>query len=186
MSYSVCKNPNPMHLNEFSHEQANKMLEKQIEKEINKAKEKKKCGFTDFHQVNNAHKNKRVKMIMENHIAAAIFEFLASAMDDYNAVVCSYTVLQEALGMSKATIQRAVAYLKDNDFVYVAKSGTTNVYILNPELVWNSWGTNREYCKFPANVIISQTENKELQIKTTKEKKLIIKESKPQPEKTSS
>jgi hypothetical protein len=79
-------------------------------------------------------------------------------MDKYNAVVCSYKVFQEALGMSKATIQRSVAYLKEHGFLYVYKTGASNVYVANKELVWNSWGNNVQYCEFPANVVLSASE----------------------------
>lgn len=82
-------------------------------------------------------------------------------MDKYNAVVCSYKVLQEALGISSATITRAVKYLKDNGFISVYKTGTSNVYIANPNLVWNSWN-NVKYCEFPANIILSAAEQEKV------------------------
>ena len=63
-------------------------------------------------------------------------------MDNYNAVICSYQVFQEALGMSGRTVSRAIKYLKDNGFIYIYKSGSSNVYIANKNLVWRSWGTN--------------------------------------------
>ena len=93
-------------------------------------------------------------------VALDLFLFLMSNMDKYNAVTCSYRVLQEQLGKSQATIARAIKYLKENHMIYVYKSGSTNVYVNSPEIVWNSWGTNLKYCKFPANVLLSKSENK--------------------------
>ena len=63
--------------------------------------------------------------------------------------------------MSKATIQRSVAYLKEHGFLYVYKTGTSNVYVANKELVWNSWGNNVEYCEFPANIVLSASEQEQ-------------------------
>ena len=105
--------------------------------------------------------------------------FIFDHMDKYNAVVCSYKVFQEALGVGQATIARAIKYLKDNGFLYVYKSGSSNVYVANNDLVWNSWGTNIEYCEFPANIVLSKSEqeeqikvrNKRIQTVQIKEKK---------------
>ena len=63
--------------------------------------------------------------------------------------------------MSGRTISRAIKYLKDNGFLYIYKSGTSNVYVANKNLVWNSWGNNREYCEFPANIVLSKSEQEE-------------------------
>lgn len=63
--------------------------------------------------------------------------------------------------MSKATIQRSIKYLKDNGFVYIYKTGTSNVYVANKDLVWNSWGNNIDYCEFPANIVLSRSEQEE-------------------------
>ena len=82
-------------------------------------------------------------------------------MDKYNAVVCSYKVFQEALGMGQATVARSIKYLKENGFLYVYKTGTSNVYVANKDLVWNSWGNNVEYCEFPANIVLSASEQEE-------------------------
>lgn len=114
--------------------------------------------FRSFYQVNKDTSSYLTSCLDENPKALKLLFFIFDHMDKYNAVVCSYTVFQEALGMSKATVQRAVKYLKDKGFVYVYKTGTSNVYVANHELVWNSWGNNVKYCKFPANVVLSKNE----------------------------
>ena len=42
-------------------------------------------------------------------------------MDKYNAVICSYKVFQETLGMGQATVARCVKYLKDHGFYMFTK-----------------------------------------------------------------
>ena len=69
-------------------------------------------------------------------------------MDKYNAVICSYKVFQETLGMGQATVARCVKYLKDHGFLYVYKTGTSNVYVANKNLVWNSWGIMSNIANF--------------------------------------
>ena len=63
--------------------------------------------------------------------------------------------------MGQATVARSIKYLKEHGFIYVYKTGTSNVYVANKDLVWNSWGSNVEYCEFPANIVLSKSEQEE-------------------------
>lgn len=151
----------PKNIHEVSFEQRAKELheEKQTEEEQEKAK--RKSPFQRFYQVNKDKSECLLKCAKENSKALEILLFIFNHMDKYNAVVCSYKVFQEALVMSKATVQRAIKYLKDNGFVYIYKTGSSNVYVANKDLVWNSWGNNRQYCEFPANIVLSSTEQED-------------------------
>lgn len=79
-------------------------------------------------------------------------------MDGYNALIASYKVFEEALDLSKPTIARGIKFLKDKGYIYILKSGSANVYTINPKIIWKSWGKNIQYCEFPANIIISKAE----------------------------
>ena len=59
-------------------------------------------------------------------------------MDNYNALVCSYQVFQEALGYSRPTISKAIKLLRDHQYISTAKSGATNVYFINKNPYWNA------------------------------------------------
>lgn len=151
----------PKNLNEVSFDTQKRLL-KQAEREEQEERAKaRKSPFTRFYQVNKDNSEYLSSCLRENPKALELLFFIFDHMDKYNAVVCSYQVFQEALGISKATVQRCVKYLKDNGFVYVYKSGTSNVYVANKDLVWNSWGNNREYCEFPANIVLSASEQEE-------------------------
>ena len=82
-------------------------------------------------------------------------------MDHYNAVICSYKVLQEVFGYSRVTISEAIKLLKKYKYIDTKKSGTSNIYMVNKYLYWNSWGTNFAYAEFDAKVIISTSEQDE-------------------------
>lgn len=129
--------------------------------EENERKKIRKSPYSNFYQVNKDNSEYLRSCLDENPKALKLLFFIFDHMDKYNAVVCSYQAFQEALGMSQATVARCVKYLKDNGFLYIYKSGTSNVYVANKDLVWNSWGTNVEYCEFPANIILSKTEQEE-------------------------
>ena len=105
--------------------------------------------------------------------AAAIISFLVDQMDNHNAVMCSYKVLEEVLGVSSETIRRNIKILKENGYIAVLKSGTSNVYAVNDSIFWKSWGNNKQYSKFPANIILSLSEQeKDYQISFTKHKEI--------------
>lgn len=97
----------------------------------------------------------------ENYVAFKLFMFITKHMDPNNSLCVSMKALQEILGYSRQTLSKAVKYLKDKGWLCVLKSGTTNIYILNPEIVWTSWANQKQYCKFKTNVIVSASENAE-------------------------
>lgn len=151
----------PKNINEVSFEQRERDLRALERQEQEQCRTARKSPFTKFYQVNKDNSEYLSSCLRENPKALELLFFIFDHMDKYNAVVCSYQVFQEALGISKATVQRCVKYLKDNGFVYVYKSGTSNVYVANKELVWNSWGNNYDYCEFPANIVLSKSEQEE-------------------------
>lgn len=156
---TVKNNPNVLNPNEMSFEERQKQLAEREEKEQEKIH---KSPFTKFYQVNKDTSISLRKITDENPKALKLLLFIFDHMDKYNAVVCSYRVLQEALAISESTIKRAIKYLKNNGFIDVYKTGTSNVYIANPNLVWNSWGNNIKYCEFPASIILSATEQEKI------------------------
>lgn len=101
------------------------------------------------------------KLARDNGKAYDLFMLLVKHMDGTNALAVSNIALSELLQVTTRTVQRAVKYLKDNGWVCVLKSGTSNVYIVNPDVAWTSYGNQKQYCKFQANVLLSSSENAE-------------------------
>ena len=151
----------PSNLNEVSFEQRTRDLKVQEQKEQEQLARTRKSPFTNFYQVNKDKSEYLRSCLEENPKALKLLFFLFDHMDKYNAVICSYKVFQEALGMGQATVARSIKYLKEHGFIYVYKTGTSNVYVANKDLVWNSWGSNVEYCEFPANIVLSKSEQEE-------------------------
>ena len=148
--------------------------------------EKRKSPFTKWTQLNNDEEAQAARywLMKQSSDAYCIMDFLASKMDNYNAVICSYKVLQEVFGYSQATIARAIKLLKEHKYIDVKKSGTSNIYMLNKHLYWNSWGTNYIYAEFDAKVIIAASEQDketQAQIKTEiqKRQEVIVKQNQP-------
>lgn len=120
--------------------------------------EERKSSFRSFYQINSDEASNITQLIIKEPKAAAILNFMFEMMDRTNGLVCSYAVFQNRFNISKATVQRAISVLKEGGFIYVYKSGSGNVYTVNPQLAWKSYGKNRKYCDFPATVILDYDE----------------------------
>ena len=114
-----------------------------------------------FIQLYRDHIDDVAKLARENGKAYDLFMLLVKHMDGTNALAVSNVALSELLQVTTRTIQRAVKYLKDSGWICVLKTGTSNVYIVNPEVAWTSYGNQKQYCKFQANVLLSSSENAE-------------------------
>lgn len=169
----VKDNPNPLSETECSPVERLMQLREQEEKERKAREREKKSRFPQFLQYNEKHLSILLKISEENRTAFKIFVFILENMDKLNAVVCSYQVLQERFKISRSTASRAVKYLKDNGYVGIYKSGTSNVYVLNPDIAWKNTGDKVKYCRFPANVVLSSSEQEKMdfdKLKVLKEK----------------
>lgn len=118
----------------------------------------KKSPFKRFIQVNKEYYKAEDWLMATSPVAYRIFRYLINNMDGYNAVTCSYQVLQEVFGISQVTVARAIKILKEKKYVDVHKLGTSNVYSINKNIVWNSWGNNFKHAKFAASIILSDSE----------------------------
>lgn len=133
--------------------------------------ERKKSPFSRWTQFNNEHTRELMSLAVKYPKAHAILYFLVDQMDNYNACICSYKVLQEVLGCSQPTIARSIKILKDLGFLVIYKSGNANVYAINDKVYWKSWGCNKKYSKFPASVVLSLSEQeKEYRAKLKEER----------------
>ena len=93
--------------------------------------------------------------------ASNILNFIMEHMDNRNALMCSYQVFMDYFDISSDTVRRCINLLKENGFIDILKSGTSNVYIVNQDIAWCSWDNQKQYCKFNGNILISATENKD-------------------------
>lgn len=154
------------------------LREKQLQEEERLAKEQqqrdKNSPYRTWSQYNLEHTKEVMNLIKVNPNAARLLFFLVDQMDTYNAVMCSYTVFEEALELSKPTVTRAVKALKELGFIHVYKSGTSNVYAVNDNVFWKAWGNKKKYSKFPANIILAESE--QAAIKGSKVKQITLKE----------
>ena len=103
--------------------------------------------------------------------AGALFMFFMEHMDRENALIVSIKTISEILEWSEPTVYRQIKTLKDKNLISIAKSGTSNIYFINSQVAWTTYGNKKEYSKFNANVLISKSEQ-EYRIKANKFKQI--------------
>lgn len=163
---SVSNDRDITNLNHMTFEERQVLLKKEEEERQRKAR---RSPYDNFVQFNRDMYKAEDWLMKESPTAYRILKFLVNNMDGYNAVACSYKVLEERFDKSKDTIRRAIKLLKEKQYLIVYKSGTSNVYHINKELVWSSWGTNFNYAEFGAKIIISESEqDKDIRAKKVK------------------
>lgn len=91
-------------------------------------------------------------------LALAIWLWIVERMGTNNSLVCSMSPLVEEFGKSRQTISKKINFLKRSRYLDILKSGTTNVYLINAELVWTTNAEQRTYAEFRASVVISKSE----------------------------
>jgi hypothetical protein len=112
-------------------------------------------GFIQFYEDNIDLFSKITK---EYPKALEVFWWIIKRMDKNNALVVSQQALADALKVSRQTIFTSVNYLKNEKVLAVLKSGSTNIYAINSEIVWKSDADSKKYAHFTAKVYITAEE----------------------------
>lgn len=104
------------------------------------------------------------QLIIRAPKAAAVMHILTARMGDNNAVVISQRELQAATGISRPTVQRALATLRDENWIeiwQVGESGTVNAYVVNDRVAWQGSRDGIRRSLFTATVAVSEAEQKD-------------------------
>lgn len=120
-----------------------------------------KSPYSVWAQLNLERPEHLLYLSMKHPNANTILFFLATQMDKTNACMVSYKVLTELLGKSRQTVSTAINVLEKMGFIQIFKSGTSNVYTINHDVIWKAYGKNKKYSKFPVNVVLSSNEQTE-------------------------
>jgi DNA-binding transcriptional regulator YhcF (GntR family) len=111
------------------------------------------------------------KLVKLNGTASQVFIFLVENMEGDNAIIVSQQAMSEVLGIAKRTVQYAIKYLQENKYIDVIKSGTTNVYCVNADIVWQQSHDKKKFAKFAARVFVTESE----QVAVKKERTVRVK-----------
>ena len=112
-------------------------------------------------QTERATHEKWAKLINSHPKAAALMHVIVGNMGRHNALVASIPNLQQMMGCSRNTVIRAVATLRDQNWIEVRQlgaAGTTNVYVVNDRVAWSGSRDGIRYSLFSAAVLVSDDE----------------------------
>ncbi len=98
--------------------------------------------------------SKEDALMQKSPIAYRIWKFILNNIEGCNSLMCSYLVFQEALNISKPTVTRAMKLLKEENFLEIYKSGSSNIYMLKNDYKWNEKG----YAQIITKVILTKSE----------------------------
>ena len=90
--------------------------------------------MSNYIHFNKAHLNK-IADLGQNQLALKVFMFMCNNMNSSNTIVISMKALIGIFNVSRQSISKAIKYLKDNDLLYVYKNGTSNIYVINQNVV---------------------------------------------------
>jgi len=105
----------------------------------------------------------------KNPTAASVFYLFMQHMDKSNCLIVSMETIGSKLSMSRATVYRAVRYLKQNNYIAILKSGATNVYTLNANIVWRDRGDKKMEALLYGAVLLSLDEQEPVVIKNSRQ-----------------
>jgi hypothetical protein len=98
------------------------------------------------------------KVIKESPQAAEMLFWMMENMNDRNALIVSQQALAEAMDCHRNTINNHIRYLKEMKAIYTLKSGSSNIYYLNKEIVWQDNAHNKRFGKFGATIVVAESE----------------------------
>lgn len=108
----------------------------------------------DFVQVSRKHIDALNALAMASPSAHKLLWTLVKAMNKQNSVMVSQDSLQKLTGLSRPTVQRATALLREQQWIDCLKVGTANVYRVNSSVVWQS-RADQKWATFNAAVLLN-------------------------------
>lgn len=90
--------------------------------------------------------------------ATRVMFALLARMGPHNAIAVSQKTLGKLLGMDDRSVRRAVAMLREHNWLEVrafGERGGVNVYIINDRIAWSGPREGIRYSKFSATILLS-------------------------------
>jgi len=147
-----------------------KARQKQIADEEKAEEESRKNR--DFVQYSRKSMKELAYLQQKSGLAGALFTYISMNMNTENKLLVSQETLAEIFEVNRVSISKAIKLLIEKKFLTILKSGNSNIYCLNADVVWSTDNKKKEYAEFKTNVIISKTEQK---VRTTRLKQLSLK-----------
>lgn len=97
------------------------------------------------------------KLSMASPAAMATVMYLVNHMSRSNAIVVSQQAIAEGIGAKRETVNRALRYLVQHNFIQIIKAGGVSVYVVNSRVAWQG-DRGARFAAFGADVIAIESE----------------------------
>lgn len=113
----------------------------------------------NFVQLTRSYLSQMRQLTRKNPLAQEILLYLVENMGrTSNAVVCSYSTLQEVTGMGRTSVAGAIKLLKEENWLEAVKIGSATAYAVNARVFWQAGRNQKKYAIFQATVIASSSD----------------------------
>lgn len=103
-----------------------------------------------------------IRQLSKSGIDVLMFLFDNLNMADVNIISVSQATIADQLNISRQSVMRGVKELSDLKIIHIGKVGTSNVYIMNPDVAWANSYRKRQSLIMKGSIILGQKENEEL------------------------
>lgn len=97
------------------------------------------------------------KLSMRSPAAMGTLLYLVNNMSRSNALVVSQAAIAAGIGAKRESVNRALRYLKEHNFIQILKAGGCTVYVVNSKVAWQG-NRGERYAAFGADVIALESE----------------------------
>lgn len=97
------------------------------------------------------------KLIKASPVAAGTLMYMVNNMSRSNALVVSQQAIADAVGAKRQTVNQAIRYLAEHNFIQVLKVGAASVYVVNSRVMWQG-NRGERYAAFGADIVAIESE----------------------------
>ena len=92
------------------------------------------------------------KLIQASPTAASTLMYMVNHMSRSNALVVSQAAIAKGIGAKRESVNRAVRYLVEHNFIQVIKAAGASVYVVNSRVMWQG-NRGERYAAFGADIV---------------------------------
>jgi hypothetical protein len=97
------------------------------------------------------------RLIQASPTAASTLMYMVNNMSRSNALVVSQQAIANGIGAKRESVNRAVRYLVEHNFIQVIKAAGASVYVVNSRVMWQG-NRGERYAAFGADIVAIESE----------------------------
>lgn len=100
------------------------------------------------------------KLAIRSPAAMGTLLYMVNNMSRSNALVVSQTAIAAGIGAKRESVNRALKYLREHNFIQSVKAGGATVYVVNSKVAWQG-NRGERYAAFGADVLAIEAEQEQ-------------------------